>query len=362
MAEACWDVMIAGGGPAGCAAALGAAAHALRTVIVDVAPGARPAACAAWVGPAALRFCREQGVDPAAHGAEFNGVRLRSWDLKQASEVNGGELHGCIVDPEALRAALLEQAVARGVEVVRPAEMERVTLGEREARLALANGKALHGRVLVIADGAASHTARLANLGAARQTGGRAACALALLPPDGEPGLEVALGAQNGLKLAKIARGPRGTRVMLVTHDSTRPAEAQLRDFVAAAQKAGLLPAGVEGVHVPCLAGAALEMESHVSKRCLLVGDAGGFASAFSNEGLYPALRSGWLAAESIARAVKSAVFQDELLSFSAAWRADLADYLRMPSADLCLLMPMIFSNAQMAARVARAFLLGQPF
>jgi flavin-dependent dehydrogenase len=110
------------------------------------------------------------------------------------------------------------------------------------------------------------------------------------------------------------------------------------------------------------LAGAALDFESHVGKRCLLVGDAGGFVSAFSNEGLYPALRSGWRAAEVAAAALRAPLLQDELAGFGNVWRSDLAEYLRMPNTDLGLLLPMVFTNAQMSRRIARAFFLGQAF
>jgi hypothetical protein len=50
------------------------------------------------------------------------------------------------------------------------------------------------------------------------------------------------------------------------------------------------------------------------------------------------------------------------LHSFGSAWRRDLADYLRLPNTDLALLMPLVFNNAQMSGRLARAFLLGQTF
>ena len=109
-------------------------------------------------------------------------------------------------------------------------------------------------------------------------------------------------------------------------------------------------------------AGVALDLDSHVGKRCVLADAAGGFIAAFSNEALYPAMRSGWLAVETIAEALKTDVPQDALLSFSATWRAELADYLRLPNTDLALLMPLVFNNAQMTARVARAFLLGSSF
>ncbi|MEW6252564.1 MAG: hypothetical protein AB1716_18150, partial [Planctomycetota bacterium] len=175
-------------------------------------------------------------------------------------------------------------------------------------------------------------------------------------------GLELILGAGRTLRLATIARRHSEIRLTLLTGDTTRSPAEQLNTLVSTAQAKGVLPGDLQGaaVEAPCLGGAALELDSHVGKRCVLTGTAGGFVSAFSNDGLYPALRSGWLAAESAASALQAAVLQDELVCFSSRWRAELADYLRMPNTDLGLLLPMVFNNAQMSRRVARAFLLGQ--
>jgi flavin-dependent dehydrogenase len=161
-----------------------------------------------------------------------------------------------------------------------------------------------------------------------------------------------------------VLRAGRRTGVTLVTWDRSSPAEAQLTEFLAAAQQAKLvsdnLVAQPTGAVMP--AGIALDMETLVAKRCLLIGEAAGFVTAFSNELIYPTMKSGWVAAEAAARALRAPVLQDELLSFSPAWRAELADYLRLPNTDLALLMPLVFNNPQMSGRVARAFLLGQSF
>jgi flavin-dependent dehydrogenase len=148
----------------------------------------------------------------------------------------------------------------------------------------------------------------------------------------------------------------------------TRAAESSATDefgrFCERAVESGLLPEGVprEPERRVCPGGVALDMDTHVGKRCLLIGEAGGFVAAFSHEEIYPAMCSGWIAAESALGALRAPVLQDELASFGAAWRGRLADYLRMPNTDLSLLVPLVFNNAQMSRRVARAFLLGQPF
>jgi flavin-dependent dehydrogenase len=224
--------------------------------------------------------------------------------------------------------------------------------------VALSDGPPIRGRVLIVADGANSRTARLAYLEPAHEVGWGAQTRLAA--PGLERGLDVVLGVGRTIRVATLARNGHQACLTLMTGDGS--AAAQLADLCKAAAAAGLLPSG-SGAAVtaaPNLGGAALELESHVGKRCLLVGDAGGFVSAFSHEGLYPALRSGWLAAESAARSLDAPVLQDELATFSSLWRTNLADYLHAPNTDLALLLPMVFSNLRMAQRLAQAFLLGQ--
>lgn len=358
-----YDLLIAGGGPAGCAAAIAATRHNLSALMVEPQGAPRSPGCAGWVSPAAVRMCQELGVDAAAAQAvEFPGLRLWPWDLTEPAVIQNPKLAGWIVKPQALGAALAAVARTHGVKVVRCATAA-VQLGEEAVAVQLSDGRTVTGRVLVIADGAGTVTACMAHLPAAQAEGGRGAQAV-LEVPEGGGTLDVILGAGRTIRVATIARHRRQACVTLMTHDTALSATAQLAELLKAAGAAGLLlaRASADPLPVPCLAGAALEIESHVGKRCLLIGDAGGFISAFSNEGIYPALRSGWLAAETAARALSAAVLQDELATFSATWRTDLADYLHMPNTDLGLLLPMVFSNPQMAQRLAQAFLLGQSF
>jgi flavin-dependent dehydrogenase len=173
----------------------------------------------------------------------------------------------------------------------------------------------------------------------------------------------VAIGATREAKLATIVRDGRQARVSLVTRDSRTAPQDQFRELWLAAQHAGALPAAASAPQArDTPTGVALDLDSHVGKRCLLIGDAGGFVCAFSHEGIYPAMKSGCVAVEVAAAALPAPLIQDELGGFEAAWRGALADYLRMPNTDLSLLMPLVFNNEQMSRRVARAFVLGQQF
>lgn len=358
-----YDVVIVGGGPAGSAAAIGAIERKLSVLVVERGQDRRPGTCAGWLGPSAIQACAKAGVDVATVGAEFTGLCLRSWDFKQRVEVTDKELTGVVVEPTALGQALLGAAEANGSDVLRGATVAHLQLGDSGAALRLADGRTVQGQVALIADGAASATTEMTRLPAAWQIIGPRTCAIAVFETKSAgSGLDVILGATRGLKQATIARGRSEIRVALLTQDDSAPATTQLAALLRDARTARVLPNEFDAapMPLPCLAGAALDLETHIGKRCLLIGDAGGFVTSFSNEGIYPALRSGALAAETAARALGAAVFQDELASFSACWRADLADYLRMPNTDLGLLLPMVFNNPQMSRRLARAFLLGQ--
>ena len=107
-------------------------------------------------------------------------------------------------------------------------------------------------------------------------------------------------------------------------------------------------------------ASVALDMDSHVGKNALVIGDAGGFVSAASNEGVYPAMWSAQIAVEVAERALQSTCPQDELMTFDSTWRMQMADYLRSPHTDIQFLLPLIFTNQPMADRMGAAFFHGE--
>ncbi len=358
------DLLIVGGGPAGVAAAHAARERDCSAIIIERGAQPEPGLCGGWLGPAAVRFCMDHGLTARRIGArEFAGVHLMSWDFKHQVDVDDPELTGWIVDPPTFAEHWLASAAAAGVDVIRSAELVSLQLGESDALAELSTGVTICGQIVAIADGAASRTAQHANLLPAARQQNHGHCMVATFHTASErKGLDVVLAGGRKQRLATLAWSPDQVRVTLLTREQDAPPEEQMRSLIAAAHAAGVLgdlaePTLAQG---PSLAGAALELDSHVGKRCLLIGAAGGFNAAFNNEGGFPALRSGQLAAETVARALAAPVLQDELTTFGPAWRADLADYLRMPNTDLGLLMPMLFNNPQMSRRVAHAFLLGR--
>jgi flavin-dependent dehydrogenase len=243
----------------------------------------------------------------------------------------------------------------------------------------LASGRQIAGRILVGADGVHSAVARLTGLRTHWTEDQLVLCLAKDVPLTrkqraacfGGGEIHVALGfgglpgyawAFPGADRVNVGVGIRAThaRGIRTVYDA----------WVSRMKERGCLPSGAD-LADPCAAavpaGSAIEYENHVGKRTILIGDAGGFASAASGEGIFPAIRSAAIAAKCILRAlaadrgrIKGVTCQDELMTFRHLWRRGLASYLQMPNVNVTFLLPLIFSNQEIADRFGRAFLFGE--
>jgi len=311
-------------------------------------------------------MCRAIGLSAAKCGAtEFAGLGLHTWDLRKETLVQDAALTGWAVDRAAFDHALVQLATSAGASWFAALQPQAAALRDDRIEMTMADKTTVRGRMLIVADGLDSPTARLAGIPSAGQLPTLPESLYVEAPLAAKTvGVDVFLAAGRGAGLATLVRSGRHARLSMTVREGGAAATAQFSALCAAMQNAGMLPAGAEltPTRHKLPAGAALEMETHIGKRALLVGNAGGFVTSFSGEGVYPAMKSGWIAAEIALRAAKAAVPQDELAAFAQAWRAELGEYLRPPSTDLALLLPLVFSNAQMSKRVAKAFLMGQGF
>jgi len=110
-----------------------------------------------------------------------------------------------------------------------------------------------------------------------------------------------------------------------------------------------------ESIDLP-LAG-ALSQEG-VANRALLIGPAGGFYTA-SSEDMYPNCWSAMFAVDVAKQALKQKHLQDALGAYRETWGSTLGDYLRGPQENLRFLLPLVYRNPVMTARMGEAILLG---
>jgi flavin-dependent dehydrogenase len=113
---------------------------------------------------------------------------------------------------------------------------------------------------------------------------------------------------------------------------------------------------GMHTMNVP-MAG-ALNHEG-VANRTLLIGPAGGFYSA-CGEDIYPNCWSAIFAVDALRKALKERHLQDALQPYRQKWGATLGDYLRGPQQNLRFLLPLVYRNQVMTARMAEAILHGK--
>jgi len=127
-----------------------------------------------------------------------------------------------------------------------------------------------------------------------------------------------------------------------------------LLDYVATLKEQGWFPRDLE-VTREMLAGSnipvGMGLQPSVGDRILVVGDAGGFVSPLSGEGLYYALDSGRLAAETLERLFERGEFsKTALMDYHRAWRNKWGDDLEWLKVAWHLLMFMPSSLIRYAA------------
>lgn len=147
-----FDLLVAGGGPAGLAAAIGGALRGMRVAVVEPRPGVLDKACGEGLMPPALRSLEALGVSITA-GQPFVGVRYLEGRWAAEAVFPGGEA-GLGLRRLVLHERLRSRALAVGVELIEG----RVTDIEQGAEAVRAAG--LRARWLIVADGLASPTRR----------------------------------------------------------------------------------------------------------------------------------------------------------------------------------------------------------
>lgn len=365
-----YNVVIVGAGPAGATAATLLAKKGHRVAMVDRATFPRDVICAGWLSARSVPLLKELEVKvKPLLKHPFRDVTLYRADFTQSAKPVFADAPGYLVDRAQFDSALVSAALRQGVDVFQGTAAANLLLKEASVTIELADERQVEGKLLLLASGRG--TELLERVGLSADTDESPTWAAQVDAPlskevaPKKPSVGVVLGLEDpesfGLCCLSTSRmsvgvnwvGDSGGAIPALVDLCHRAFENKVLplDLSDQARKAKLISSP---------AAAALDRESHVGKHTLVIGDAGGFVAAASNEGIYPAMWSAQIAVEVADKALHSVHSQDELISFDSAWRMQMADYLRSPHTDIQFLLPLVFTNQPMADRMGAAFFCGE--
>jgi flavin-dependent dehydrogenase len=275
------DVAIAGGGPAGLAAAIRAAQRGFRTVLFERNPAVPDKACGEGLMPSGVRELERLGIRIAQDRcAPFRGIRYLQED-ETVLEARFGTESGIGIRRMALGEALRDRALASGVDVRHGTVIGATALpGCIELQT---DAGAAQARLLIAADGLHSPLRRAAGLDlpqgpAPVRYGIRRHFAL---PPWTD---FVEVHWAEGVEAYVTPVGPRSVNVAFLREGETKDRfEELLGRFPLLRERIG--DAGtaseVRG------AGPLLQrVRARVGERLALIGDAAGYVDAITGQGL----------------------------------------------------------------------------
>lgn len=358
-----YNVIVIGAGAAGATAAALLSAKKLKVALVDKVDHdqelpPRPD----WLLQPVLDILDEiKVVYHDCVGPPFTGAVFYPADLSKSAETTEKKPPAFRVDYTQLVRQINCRAVEMGVERIVGRAPKSIETAEDNVEITLDTGSCLKGSFLIMATGAG-----IANeVGTETCSNWVAQACLEVGSAKTDDKMHWVLGMSQPRLLACWWFVEKTAMVNLHAQGSAEQVEGRLRNLLSNLAEQKLLPGGASANEVsirlrPAPAESALTIDSHIAKRSLLIGDAGGFIPAMSRGGIYSAMWSASLAADVLVSAVCSEHAQDELRGFSNLWRSTMAEYLRPPHTDARFLLPMVFSNQQIAQRMAAAFWRGE--
>lgn len=306
--------------------------------------------------------------------APFYGLRFLADDPATKSEFTDKAIAAYVGSMKPIRAAFAAISDEAGVETIGKSKLEIAGVDERGIQVRL-DSKSLKPKLLIIATALSSDAQRMLGLPVSWENGviHRYTYVKCKSPrvaingsPNGKPLMPMSLDLKGQLTWAWAISGVAAVQFAVeqpVDSVRTEPSVALLEHWLNVLERHGAIKSADAintdtAVSIDLPFAGALAQEG-VANRALLIGPAGGFYTACA-EDLYPACWSAIFAAEIAKKALKEKHLQDALQAYRHKWGATLGDYLRGPQQNLRFLLPLVYRNKVMTARLAEAILYGK--
>jgi geranylgeranyl reductase family protein len=372
------DVLIVGAGPAGSTAATTLANLGHSVAVIDKAVFPRHKTCASWINALAFsRFPYLQQELANLVDCPFHGIRFYDESISRHGSYNERRPSGYLTVRSKFDHGLAKIAGAAGAVVHQGVRAVQIDEDKTGIQATLTDGRILRSRFLLGADGSNSQIARWSGLRKSWRHDQYVLCANEDIPYSPQA-IERFYGSTFPLFVSLRFNGldgygwvfPKGEYIC-VGIGGRVPAESDIRKimrtFAERARQMKLLPADLH-VSNPDYAldpaGAVHKMKTLTKGRTILIGDAAGFVSGSTGEGIYPGMVSGAIAAEVIHEALDRG--SGDVSAFNERWRTELAGYLRsLPGGDekqsTVSRIDLIFRSRLVSAIAGRIFLYGEP-
>jgi len=308
-----FDIAIVGAGPAGSATAIGLAQRGYEVALFDKQWFPREKLCGDFVNPINWPVFRELGVEErvlAQPHAAVTGFRLTSCSGDEAEAPFSSPQIGLGLRREQLDQVLLERAMNLGVTVRLGCRIENLSRSAQGWQLSAGGDESWQARILIGADGRNSWVAQQLGMNRRATTQGRCVGFQVRLQSPGAVVGKVEIHLFRGGYAGLIGLGD-GTINLCLSIDKQmlpreRPAEflltkclpqnPYLKNLLHRSTSAGEFRSAYP-VYFP--------MRRCTTHGALLVGDAARVSEPVTGEGIYFAMRSGLLAAETIDEALR---------------------------------------------------------
>ncbi|MCJ7544580.1 MAG: hypothetical protein MUP47_08485 [Phycisphaerae bacterium] len=360
------DVAILGGTPAGFAAAYVLAKAGKDVVVVDAPPAADACPLSDWTCADFFRLPHlPPGLPRSAKARPFNTVCFHNVAMDRQVPHRRRATAGYFLSSADLTAALAAAARKAGARVRTSTTIPIIR--QTEDRVCSCGSTEVEAKVLIVVAGQPYDV--LSDLGLASRTPRPALLVVAGvdLPTSqrGDGALHVVEEPERSeIGLFFITAGHLHLRII-----SSSPAAgtraAELSGLITRLQQTGIVQAKLplhraRGAVWRPPAGAALDLETHVTKRCVLAGTAGGFCEPVTGQTLYASVASALLAAETTAKALAARDLYAALAVYATSWRKRLEKRLLRPSTPFGVLLPLVFANPKVTSRLTAMLLCAQ--